>query len=276
MGAESAGAGPLAHLRVVDLTDLRGALAGRMLADLGADVIKVEPPGGDPGRLCPPFAGDVRDPGRSLPFLFRNLGKRGAVIDLRDGAGWHRFLGLCEGADVLIENLAADDELTTRLAEVRERHAHLVHATIADFGRSGPRRGWRLEPLPAFAASGALWASGFSDRAPCWLRGYQAHDCAAILALAGVLAALLDRARSGRGQGVEVSVQEAALNGLHPWAIPMADYARVYPMLPVTPPRNADNVLPIGCTGFVTATAKDKDNLDVDPRLVPTTIRWTV
>ncbi|HTD26397.1 MAG TPA: CoA transferase, partial [Candidatus Elarobacter sp.] len=63
---------PLVHLRVVDLTDLRGALAGRLLADLGADVVKVEPPRGDPGRLVPPFAGGVAAPDRSLPFLYRN------------------------------------------------------------------------------------------------------------------------------------------------------------------------------------------------------------
>jgi crotonobetainyl-CoA:carnitine CoA-transferase CaiB-like acyl-CoA transferase len=258
MSTEPAGAAPLAHLRVVELTDLRGALAGRILADLGAEVIKVESPGGDPGRLCPPFAGDIRDPRRSLPFLFRNLGKRGAVIDLRDQAGWCRFLRLCDAADVLIENLAPDDELAPRLAAaVQERHSHLVHATIADFGRSGPRQGWRLEPLPAFAASGALWASGFPDRAPCWLPGYQAHDCAGILAVVGVLAALLDRARSGRGQTVEVSVQEAALAALDPWGIALADYARVYPALPPTYPRDADGpalVLPTA-DGYVRVLA---------------------
>src|SRR2546427_75374 len=146
---------PLAHLRVVDLTDLRGAFAGRLLADLGADVVKVEAP--------------------------------------RGGAGW------------------------------------------------------RLEALPAFAASGALHASGFRDRPPCWLPGYAAHDCAAAFAVAGALATVLQRARDGRGQTVEVSVQEAALNGLNPWSIPLADYARLYPMLPVAPPRNADgayHVLP--------------------------------
>jgi crotonobetainyl-CoA:carnitine CoA-transferase CaiB-like acyl-CoA transferase len=241
MSTDPAAGPPLAHVRVVDLTDLRGAFAGRMLADLGADVIKVEPPGGDPGRLRPPFAGGVSHPGHSLPFVFRNLGKRGAVIDLRDVAGWRRFLGLCGGADVLIENLASDDELASRLTtEVRDRHPHLVHATIADFGRSGPRARWRLEPLPAFAASGALWASGFRDRAPCWLPGYQAHDCAAIVAVVGVLAALLDRARNGMGQTVEVSVQEAALAALDPWGIALADYARVYPALPSSYPRDAD------------------------------------
>src|SRR5437899_1549670 len=234
--------GPLAHLRVVDLTDLRGALAGRLLADLGADVIKVEPPGGDPDRLRPPFAGGVAAPDRSLPFLYRNANKRGAVLKLHDAGGWRRFCELCERADVLIENLGPEGERRHGLtpAEVQERHPHLVHVALADFGLTGPRAGWRLEALPAFAASGALHASGFRDLPPCRLPGYAAHDCGATFAVAGALAALLDRARHGRGQTVEVSVQEAALNGMNPWSIPLADYARLYPMLPVSPPRNAD------------------------------------
>src|SRR5438477_5740696 len=240
---------PLAHLRVVEVADLRGALAGRILADLGADVIKVEPPCLDAGRLRPPFAGDVAALDRSLPFLFRNAGKRGAVIDLHDAGGWRRFCDLCAHADILIENLGPDEERAHGLApaEVGERHPHLVHVALADFGLSGPRAGWRAEALPAFAASGALHASGFPELPPCWLPGYLAHDCASIFGVAGALAAILDRARHGRGQTVEVSVQEAALNGLNPWSIPLADYARLYPMVNASPPRNADgayHVLP--------------------------------
>jgi crotonobetainyl-CoA:carnitine CoA-transferase CaiB-like acyl-CoA transferase len=233
---------PLAHLRVVDLTDLRGAFAGRLLADLGADVVKVEPPRGDPGRLRPPFAGGVEGADRSLAFLYRNANKRGMVLDLHAADGWRRFCALCEEADVLIENHGPEGEQRHGLtpAEVEERHPHLVHVAIADLGLSGPRAAWRLEALPAFAASGALHASGFPDRPPCWLPGYTAHDCAAAFAIAGALAALLARARTGAGQTVEVSVQEAALNGMNPWSIPMADYARHYPMLPLAPPRNAD------------------------------------
>src|SRR5262245_13558077 len=91
-GSRMETAGPLAHLRVLELTDLRGAFAGRILADLGADVVKLEPPGGDAGRLRPPFAGGRAAPDRSLPFLYRNLNKRGAVLDLHDAGGWHDFL----------------------------------------------------------------------------------------------------------------------------------------------------------------------------------------
>src|SRR5947208_300221 len=233
---------PLTHLRVVDLTDLRGAFAGRLLADLGADVVKVEPPRGDAGRFVPPFAGGVAAPDRSLPFLYRKANKRGAVLDLHQAGGWHRFGTLCEQADILIENRGPEGERRHGLtpAEVQERHPHLVHVALADLGLTGPRAGWRLEALPAFAASGALHASGFRERPPCWLPGYAAHDCGAVFAVAGALAALLARARHGAGQTVEVSVQEAALNGMNPWSIPLADYARLYPMLPVSPPRNAD------------------------------------
>jgi crotonobetainyl-CoA:carnitine CoA-transferase CaiB-like acyl-CoA transferase len=227
---------------VLDLTDLRGALAGRMLADLGADVVKVEPPRGDDGRLRAPFAGGIEAPDRSLPFLYRNANKRGAVIDLHSDDGWHRFCRLCERADILLENFGPEGQRRHGLtpAEVRERHPHLIHVALADFGLSGPRAGWRLEALPAFAASGALWASGFSDRPPCWLPGYAAHDAGSVFAVAGALAAVLDRVRHGEGQTVEVSVQEAALNALNPWSIPIADYARHYPMLPTVSMRNAD------------------------------------
>ena len=186
--------------------------------------------------------GGVPGKDRSLPFLYRNANKRGVMLDLHDAGGWRRFLGLCEGADILIENLGPDAARRHGLAptEIHERHPHLVHLAIADFGLTGPRSGWRLEALPAFAAAGALQASGFPDRPPCWLPGHVAHDCAAVFAAIGALAALLDRAHHGEGQTVEVSVQEAALNGLNPWSIPLADYARVYPMVNASPSRNAD------------------------------------
>jgi crotonobetainyl-CoA:carnitine CoA-transferase CaiB-like acyl-CoA transferase len=235
---------PLAHLRVIDLTDLRGAFAGRFLADLGADVIKIEPPGGDLGRWQPPFAGGVRAPDRSLPFLYRNANKRGAVIDLHDADGRRRFAELCEQADVLLENFGSEerDRLGLAPAAIRARHPQLVHVAMADFGLSGPRAGWRAEPLPAFAASGALHASGFPDLPPCWLPGYLAHDCASVFAVVGALTAILDRQRFGEGQTIEVSVQEAALHGLNPWSIPLADYTRMYPLVPASPPRNADGL----------------------------------
>ena len=247
--------GPLSHLRVLDLTDLRGALAGRLLADLGADVVKIEPPGGDPGRLTPPFAGNVAAPDRSLPFLYRNLNKRTLRLDLHGAADAERFRALCDAADVLIENYGANRRQVLDLAPeaVRERHPHLVHVALTDFGLSGPRAHWHAEPIVAFAGSGALFTTGFPDRPPCTLPGYAAHDCASVFGVAGALIAILARARDGRGQSVEVSAQEAAIAGFNPWGIPLADYNRLYPMVPTAPPRAADGnylVLPVA-DGFV-------------------------
>src|SRR6185503_11195858 len=241
---------PLTHLRVVDLTDLRGALAGRLLADLGADVLKLEPPAGDPDRLRPPFVGGIAGSERSLAFAYRHANKRGAIADLDTRPGRRRLADLCDRADVLLENFDATrrTQLELEPIEVRTRHPHLVHVVMADFGLSGPRAGWRLESLPAFAASGALFPCGFPDKPPCWLPGHAPHDCASAFAAAGALAALIERAGSGRGQTVEVSVQEAALSGLYPWGIPLADYQRHYSMIASAPPRNADGnymVLPV-------------------------------
>jgi crotonobetainyl-CoA:carnitine CoA-transferase CaiB-like acyl-CoA transferase len=229
-------------LRVLDLTDLRGALAGRILADLGAEVLKVEPPGGDPGRLRPPFAGGVVAADRSLPFLYRNANKRSVRVDLAEPEGRARLGELCADADLLVENLGADARGSLGLGpdEIAARHPQLVHVAIADFGLSGPRAAWTAEPLCALAASGALYPAGFPDLPPCSLPGYLAHDCASVYAVAGALAALADRAESKAGQTVEISVQEAALAGLNPWSIPLADYTRRFPMLPAVMKRNAD------------------------------------
>ena len=175
------------------------------------------------------------------------------------------FVELRDRADILLENFGPDGQQRCRLtpAEVRARHPHLIHVAIADFGLSGPRAGWRAEPLPAFASSGALHVSGFLDRPPCWLPGYIAHDCASAFAALGAIAAVLDRARHGEGQTIEISVQEAALNGLNPWSIPLADYARLYPLVvPTSPPRNADGaylVLPTA-DGFVRVLPRPSAN----------------
>lgn len=243
-------AGPLSHLRVLDLTDLRGALAGRLLADLGADVVKIEPPGGDPGRLLPPFAGNVVAADRSLPFLYRNLNKRTLALDLHAAGDAAAFRALCDAADVLLENYGPNRRQVLDLAPeaVRDRHPRLIHVALTDFGLSGPRTHWHAEPLVAFAASGALFATGFPDRPPCALPGFAAHDCAAVFGVAGALMALLDRVRTGSGQTVEVSAQEAAIHGFTPWSIPLADYNRMYAFIPTAPPRAADGnylVLPV-------------------------------
>jgi crotonobetainyl-CoA:carnitine CoA-transferase CaiB-like acyl-CoA transferase len=223
-------AGPLASLRVVDLTDLRGALCGRILADLGADVVKVLRPGTSP-EGC-----------ESTAYRYRNANKRGIVLDLHAPAGRDRFDALLGDADVLVENLGPVQQPAHGLtpAAVVARHPQLVQVSLTDFGLSGPRRDWFLEPLTALAASGTLWATGFPDRAPCWMPGHLAHDCASIYGAIGAIAAVLDRERTGYGQTVDVSTQEAALAGTTPWSVAIADYLHINPRLDARGTRNAD------------------------------------
>ena len=237
--------GPLDGWRVLDLTDLRGALCARMLADLGADVVRAEPPGSDPGALA------------STVYRYRNANKRGAVIDPATAAGRAKLDGFLGWADILVENFAPVDRARLGLApdEVAGRFPALVHVALADFGLTGPRAGWSLDPLPAQAASGTLHASGFPDRPPCWLPGNLAHDCASVYGAVGALAAMMDRERTGAGQLVEVSVQEAALAGTALWSVAVEDYLRINPLFPSRGTRNADGsywVLP-AADGWVRA-----------------------
>jgi crotonobetainyl-CoA:carnitine CoA-transferase CaiB-like acyl-CoA transferase len=222
--------GPLAHLRVVELTDLRGALCGRILADLGADVVKA---------LRPSLP---REEYESTAYRYRNANKRAAVVDLHSTSGRGRFDELLERADVFIENLGPAQQRAHDLApdRVTSRHRQLVQVSLTDFGLTGPRAGWKLEPLTALAASGTMWATGFPDRPPCWIPGYLAHDCASVYGAIGALAAVLDRARTGRGQAVEVSTQEAALAGTTPWSVVIADYLHINPRLNARGTRSAD------------------------------------
>jgi len=255
--------GPLTDIRVAELTDLRGAMAGRILADLGADVIKIEPPGGDPDRVRPPFAGEGPTHCRGLPFIYRNANKRGVALDLTAESG-KRLLGeIVDGVDILLENLGpvGHEQYGFKPGKLQGEHPHLIVVSSSDFGLFGPRAKWRAEPLVAFAASGALFTSGFAHLPPCWLPGYTAHDCGSVLAVVGAIAGLIRRARTGEGTWIEISIQEAAISSLYPWAIPMGDYQHIYPMVPRCLPRIGDGpyiVLPTekGYVRFVIGSPK--------------------
>ncbi len=213
----------LSGLRVLDLCDLRGAMAGRILADLGADVLRIE-------------VGERTTLGRDgVASAVRNRNKRLAMTT----ASLEEWL---EQADVVIDNRPETrNELgLPSIDESAERHRSLVQVCIRDLGLSGPRATWTLDPLPALAASGALFATGFPDRPPCWLPVHLAHDCASVHGAVGAIVAVTDRRRHGHGDLVEVSVQEAALAGLIPWSVCIEDYLHINPFFPAEGTRNAD------------------------------------
>ena len=214
-------AGALAHVRVLDLTDLRGAFAGRLLADLGADVIKVEPPAGDPDRLRPPFAGGVAAPDRSLPFLYRNANKRGAVIDLRRrDAGRARLDALCARADVLLENLGAGERAPPRSRAGRGARAPSAPRARRRSPTSGSTDRARLAARAAARRSRrrvrcTSRASPIGRRAGC--PGYVAHDCAAVVRRAPARSPRCSTARAtGAGRRSRCRCRRRRIAGAHP------------------------------------------------------------
>jgi crotonobetainyl-CoA:carnitine CoA-transferase CaiB-like acyl-CoA transferase len=203
--------GTLHGIRVLDLTGEPGFLAGMLLAELGADVVKVEPPGGDPARRRPPFWGDVVDPERSIAWLALNASKRGITLDLERPAGRALFLRLAERADVVLETGAPGDLAARGLGwdALRARNPRLILCSLTPFGQSGPRAGWRGSDLTVIALSGNLHCTGDPDRAPLRCSLPVSHYHGGIEAAAGVAFALLARERTGQGQHVDVAAQEA-------------------------------------------------------------------
>ena len=160
--------GTLHGLRALDLTGETGFLTGMLLGELGADVIKVEAPAGDPARRRPPFWGGIEDPERSLLWLALNSSKRGLTLDLERAAGRELFLRLAEGADVVLET-EAPGGLTARglgWETLHARNPRLILCSLTPFGQTGPHANWRGSDLTVIAMSGNLHCTGDPDRAP--------------------------------------------------------------------------------------------------------------
>ncbi|MEK7782616.1 MAG: CoA transferase, partial [Candidatus Binatota bacterium] len=208
---KAAAAGALSHLRVVELGDIPASYATRLLADLGADVIKVEPPGGDPNRWLPPFAADIEHPERSLTFINANTNKRSIVLDLDNSADREIFSKLLASADLFVEatpvgrleSLGFNDE---RLLQI---HRGLVTVSLTPFGRTGPYRHYKGSDAIANASGGFLYAQGDDKRGPCTAPSHLAYQMASCLAAALGLAGLRHSRKTGRGQRIDISLQEA-------------------------------------------------------------------
>ena len=201
-------------VRILDLTSEMGWYAGKLLSDLGAEVIKVEPVGGDPSRGRAPFWNGM--PGRetSLRFWYFNAGKRSVTVDLDQYDGRWLFGQLVETADMVIESWTAAEH--SALAEhgltpdaFLQAKPSLIWVSITGFGLDGPRAGWEVTDLIAQAASGIATLAGYPDGSPMRIAGNQAYIVAGISAAQGALLALLQSEATGEGQRVETSMQEA-------------------------------------------------------------------
>jgi crotonobetainyl-CoA:carnitine CoA-transferase CaiB-like acyl-CoA transferase len=210
----------LSGLKVLDLTDESGQLAGRILADLGAAVLKIEPPGGDALRARGPFVGGEPHPDCGVQWMARNLGKHSLVVDLEQPAGAERLRALAREADVLIES-AMPGALESRGLGYAALHAlnpRLIVCSITPYGQQGPKRSLRGSDLTALAASGNLFMTGDADRAPVRCSMPVSHYHGGAEAAIAILFALWQRDRTGRGQHVDVALQELMVmpNMSHP------------------------------------------------------------
>lgn len=203
----------LPPVRVLDLTAGLYALCGRILGDLGADVVRVEPPEGDPARRMGPFYGDVPHPDRSLTYWFYNLNKRGITLNLFCEDGRDLFLRLVERADAVVESFPPGTLESLglgydRLARVNPR---LVLTRITGFGQTGPYARYEAPDLVLQAMGGLMFVTGDPDRPPLRISFPQAHLHGAAEGAVGTLLALYHSLQTGEGQEVDVSAQQGVI-----------------------------------------------------------------
>ena len=231
--------GALSGYRVLDLADSKGAYCTKLLADLGADVIKIERPEGDPGRGTPPFVDDMPHPEKSLYFLHRNANKRGITLKLETAVGKAIFHKLVKSADVLVENSPPDymSRMGLDYSVLSKTNPALIMASITEFGHSGPYMGRKGSNLVDFALSGIMITSGYPGKEPCLLPGSPAYDSASVHASVSIVAAIYMRGTTGQGQYIDTSVHVTSRTGLYPWIVPNYSYA----LNPGAPPPTSEN-----------------------------------
>ena len=201
----------LTPYRALDLTDVQGYLCSRILGDMGCDVIKVEPPGGDPGRMRPPFYHDTPDNERSLYWMTYNANKRGVTLDVEKPEGRALFKRLVDAADFVIESFPPGhmDRLGLSYWELQKVNPGVVLTSVTPFGQDGPYRDYKATDIVNMALSGVLYVTGDRDRPPVRVSFAQSYLHAGAEAAAASLFAHYWRELTGEGQHVDVSIQES-------------------------------------------------------------------
>lgn len=213
MDSKERNAGLLAPFRVLDLTDELGFLCGKILGDLGADVIKIERPKGDPARNFGPFYKDQIDPEKSLYWFGFNSNKRGITLDLESAEGQEIFRRLADRADFIIESFMPGhlEQCNLGYTALSALNPRLIVTSITPFGQTGPYSRFRASDIEIMALSGCMSLTGDPDRPPLRVTFPQSYSWTGSYAAVGALTAHLHRQRTGAGQQVDVSAQACLL-----------------------------------------------------------------
>ncbi|MGH7798541.1 MAG: CaiB/BaiF CoA transferase family protein [Candidatus Binatia bacterium] len=222
--------GPLTGYRVLDLAAPLGLHCTKLLADMGADVIKIEPPSGDESRRMPPFKDDTPHPEQSLYFLHFNTNKRGITLDIEKPDGRAVFFELARNADVVIETARPGrmDELGVGFETLRAQNRGLVYASLTPFGQSGPWRDYKANDMAGIALGNLLYLAGEPGEPPLQPPGEIAYGMASTYGAFGIAVALYHRLESGKGQYIDVSMHECA-GHIAGYFIPNYGYTGVKP-----------------------------------------------
>ncbi len=210
--------GLLDGYRVLDLTSEIGWLGGKILGDLGADVIKIEPPGGDPGRRTGPFYHDLPDPEKSLYWWAYNNNKRGITLDITTATGREIFKKLVKSADFVLESFPPGflREIGLSFEELHRENPALILVSITPYGQTGPYSRYQASDLELMATSGLMSVLGSPDRPPVRAALPQSYLWAGMSAAMGALMAQCYRGITGQGQHVDVSAQASLLWAMQP------------------------------------------------------------
>ncbi len=209
--------GALAGVKVIDLTHhIAGPYATKLLADFGADVLKIERPGGDPARRLPPFHHDDPHHEKSLPFLYLNTNKRSITLNLKSEEGRAILLELLADADAIVENFSPRvmPSLGLDYETLRAHNPRLIVASASNFGQTGPWRDYRATEIVEYALGGLMYIFGAYDREPLKHAMNQAQFKAGTNLAAAALMALYHQRLTGQGQRVDVSIQESIASAL--------------------------------------------------------------
>lgn len=203
----------LGSCRVLDLADDKGSFCGKILGDLGADVIKVEKPGGDASRNIGPFHHDIVHTERSLSWMYCNSSKRGITLDVEAASGRDIFKRLVNTADFLIESFPPGhmDRIGLSYEVVSAINPRIVFTSVSPFGQNGPYRDYEAADIVLWAMGGIMATCGDRDRAPLRCSIAQAYYFAGLQAATGSMVAHYHRQLTGKGQYVDVSIQESVL-----------------------------------------------------------------
>ena len=233
----------LEGIKVVEFAHtVSGAYCGKLLADLGAEVIKIEPPEGDPARLYGPFPGNEPDAEKSALFLYLNTSKRGMVLELGNSGDINTFKNLVQWADVLIDDHFASvlEDIDLGWPDISKRNPGLIYASITPYGRTGPRAGANADELTLIHGGGLGFAlparSETIDNPPVKLGGFPMLHQGGISAAIAVLAAYFGRMESGKGDLIDISLNDAVVNTVFSNVASMYYYDLSFHRVPDRPP----------------------------------------